>query len=344
MLKLALGATIVLGAMLGSAELSRSEWETLPVRIGAFHEAFNRIARGGGTTDLLAEPARCGRGACFYQLTELDGSVASKVTIAAGPPENNASSIELQAPNTLAQNTLAAAVTTAIQIAAPKLSAVDRLQALRSLFADIASPQMIGAGGAACVDLVPGHWIISGYVFNRVVYIRIEWPSSSTRGQAGKCRHLVPADEVPGPDRFVPWKAQQTINDCERDAACWVRHYAEVPGWCLHALFNRSELQALSVSEVNAVDQSPRQIRWADNQAWPVFAFTGRYPKRAQPFRCNDPFLAGCAIPPLVVVEYSCTYDPLAQKVLDARLLPNPSPVRVPPPTLNQFLPRGAGQ
>jgi hypothetical protein len=94
------------------------EWETLPVRIGAFHEAFNRIARGG-TTDLLAEPARCGRGACFYQLSDLDGSVASKVIIAAGQPENNASSIELQAPNTLAQNTLAAAVTTAVQIAAP---------------------------------------------------------------------------------------------------------------------------------------------------------------------------------------------------------------------------------
>jgi hypothetical protein len=77
----------------------------------------------------------------------------------------------------------------------------------------------------------PGHWIISGYVFDRVVYIRIIWPSGSPRGQAGKCRHLVPDDEVPAPDRSIPYKAQQTINDCERDAACWVRHHAEVPGW-----------------------------------------------------------------------------------------------------------------
>jgi hypothetical protein len=264
-------AAIMLGAMLGGTEPGRAERETLPVRIGAFHEAFNRIAQSG-TTDLLAEPARCGRGACFYQLTDLDGSVASKVIIAAGPPENNASWIELQAPNTLAQNTLATAVITAVQIAAPQLSATARLHVMRSLFADMANPRMIGAGGAACVDLVPGHWIISGYVFDRVVYIRIMWPSGSTRGQAGECRRLLPDDEVLAPGQFVPFKAQQTINDCERDAACWMRHYPEVPSWCLHALFNRGELEALSVSEANAVDQTPREMRWAHNQAWPVFA------------------------------------------------------------------------
>ncbi|MFO1099275.1 MAG: peptidoglycan-binding protein [Xanthobacteraceae bacterium] len=317
------------------------QWETLSVRIGAFHEAFNRIAQGG-TTDLLAEPARCGRGACFYQLTDFDGSVASKVIVAAGPPENNASSIELQASNTLAQNTLGAAVITTVQIAAPQLSVAGRLHVMRSLFADMANPHTIGPGGAACVDLVPGHWIISGYVFDYIVHIRIQWPSSSPRGQAGKCRHLVPDDEVPAADRFLPYKAQQTINDCGRDAACWVRHYPEVPSWCLSALFERSDLQALSVAEVNAVDQTPREIRWADNnQAW-VFAFNGRYPKRAQPFRCNDPFLAGCSIPPLVMVEYSCTYDPMTQKVLDVRLLPNAKPVSVPSPTVDYFLPRGA--
>ena len=324
-------AAIMLGAMLGGAELGRAEWETLPVRIGAFHEAFNRIAQGG-STDLLAEPARCGRGACFYQLVDLDGSVASKVIIAAGPPENNASSIELQAPNTLAQNTLAAAVITAVQIAAPQLSAIDRLHVMRSLFADMANPQMIGAGGAACVDLVPGHWMISGYVFDRVVYIRIMWPSGTPRGQAGKCRRLLPADEVLPPDQFVPFKAQQTINDCERDAACWMRRYPEVPGWCLHALFNRGELEALSVTEANAVDQTAREIRWANNQAWPVFAFTGRWAKRTKTFGA------------LIMVEYSCTYDPLARQVLDVRLLPNPNPTSVPPPKLNQFLPRGAGR
>ena len=247
---------------------NRAQWETLPVRIGAFHEAFNQIAQGG-TTDLLAKPARCGSGACYYQLTDLDGSVASKVIIAAGPPENNASSIELQAPNTLAQNTLGAAVVTVVQIAAPQLSATARMHVMRSLFADMANPQPIGAG-AACVDLVPGHWIISGYVFNYVVYIRIEWPASSTRGNAGKCRHLVPDDEVAAPNRNMPHKAQQTIDDCERDAACWVRHYPEVPSWCLQALFNRGELQALSVPEVNAVDRSPREMRWVDNQTWPV--------------------------------------------------------------------------
>ncbi len=148
--------------------------------------------------------------------------------------------------------------------------------------------------------------------------------------------------EDPLKDAVKPDKAQQTINDCERDAACWVRHYPEVPSWCLHALFDRGELQALSVMEVNAVDQTPREIRWADNQAWPVFTFNGRYPKRAQPLRCNDPFLAGCSIPPLVMVEYSCTYDPLAQQVVGVTLLSNSEPVRVPSPTLKDFLPRGA--
>ena len=150
-----------LGGTLGGAEPSRAKWETLPVRIGAFHEAFNHIAKRGAT-DLLAEPARCGRGACFYQLTDLDGSVASKVIVAAGPPENNASSIELQAPVTLAQNTLAGAIATAVEIANPELSATSRLHVVRSLFADMADPQMIRNGGAACVDLVPGHWITLG--------------------------------------------------------------------------------------------------------------------------------------------------------------------------------------
>jgi hypothetical protein len=305
------------------------QWETLPVRIGAFHEAFNQIAKGG-TTDLLAETGRCGRSACFYQLTDLDGSVASKVILAAGQPENNASSIELQAPVTLAQNTLGAAVITVVQIAAPQLSATARLHVMQSLFADMANPQMIGPGGAACVDLVPGHWMISGYVFDRVVYIRIMWPSGTPRGLAGKCRHLLPADEVLAPNQFVPSKAQQTINDCERDAACWMQHYPEVPGWCLHALFNRGELQALSVTEAHGIDETPREARWA---AWPVFVFTGRWAKRTQPQ----------GLSPLIMVEYNCTYDPLAQQVVDARLLPtNSNPVRVPSPTVNDFLPRGA--
>jgi hypothetical protein len=143
---------------------------------------------------------------------EHTGSLASKVIIAAGPPENNASSIELQAPVTLARNTLGTAITTTLEIASTHLSATARLHVIRSLFADMADPSMTLRGGAACVDLVPGH-IISGYVFDRVMHISIRWPSGSTRGQAGKCRHLVPTDEVPEPDRFVPFKAQQTIND-----------------------------------------------------------------------------------------------------------------------------------
>jgi hypothetical protein len=110
----------------------------------------------------------------------------------------------------------------------------------------------------------------------------------------------------------------------------------------LHTLFNRGELHALSVTEVNAVDQTPREIRWADNEAWPVFVFNGRYPKRAHPFRCDNPWLADCAVPPLVMVEYSCTYDPLTQQVLDAQLLSNSKRVSVPSPSVKDFLPRGA--
>jgi hypothetical protein len=315
-------AAIMLGAMLSGTELTRAEWETLPVHIGAFHEAFNQIAQGG-TTDLLAQPMRCGRNACYYQLTDLDGSVATRVMLAAGPPENNASSIELQAPATLALSTLGPVITTALEIAFPQLNSTDRLHVMRSLFADMEGEWMFVG---ACVNLVPGHWLISGEGAGGVVHFRIEWPLANTRVPASRCRHLVPADEVLAPGRYVLFRAQRTINDCERDVGCWVRHYPEANSWCREKL--SGELEPLSAGEARTVDETPREAHWAATQAWPFFAFTSRWPKRTQ---------SG-----LIAVEYSCTYDPLEERVVDAQTLPNPNPVKLPPPSLDYYLPRGA--
>ena len=39
---------------------------------------------------------------------------------------------------------------------------------------------------------------------------------------------------------------------------------------------------------------------------------------------------------------YRCTYDPLTQQVLDVQLVPNSKPVRVPSPSVKDFLPLGA--
>ena len=275
------------------------------------------------------------------------GRLAQRMTASARHPLlPSPSSAEVDNRPTLqdsSQVCVAHAITAIVGIAAPQLSESDRLHIVRSLFADMADLGMIRNGGAPCVDLVPGHWIISGYQFDGVFYIRVMWPSGLPRGIAGQCRHLLPADEVPGRDRYIPFKAQQVINTCRRDASCWVRRYPEVASHCLHKLFNQGELQALSVGEVTSVDGTPYNVRWADGQPWPTFAFTARYPKRTRPVRCTDPWLAGCSLSSLVVIEYGCNYDPLAQQVLDARLLPsNGKPLSVPPPSINYYLPRGA--
>jgi hypothetical protein len=153
--------------------------------------------------------------------------------------------------------------------------------------------------------------------------------------------NIPPAPKPPDPPFPSAGKATQVLNRCGHDADCWMRYYPEVSSWCLHTLFSRRELQALSVREVNAVDETPQEIHWADNQTW--FTFKSRYPKRTQQqIICNKFQL--CYYP-TIVIEYTCTYDPVTSKVVDVQLLPNSNPVSVPSPTMKDmkdFLPRGA--